>query len=132
MDEKKLDQVNISTLRHLAQLQAKSPNILLKQMGRLLNQWPVYMDELDSALLKSDYAGAVEILHRLKGHFGMLGFSGVYTEARRLENICIDHAALENPVACSSKNLKDSFEIGWETAATLLPILKTLRPPDGL
>ena len=131
MNQKKTEQVNINTLRHLAQLQAKSPDILLKQMRQLLAQWPAYIDELDKALAKSDFSGAADILHRLKGHCGMLGFSGIYNEASLLEQICVDNSKLEALKPCTSKHLKDSFEIGWESAASVLPIIRTLRPPAG-
>lgn len=102
--------LNIITLKHLAQLQDKQPNILNLLFNSFLERWPLCLENIETALQARQFEEASDLLHKLKGHAGMLGLCGVYRESDRLECLCKSDFKGLLTTADLQKAVEESFQ----------------------
>lgn len=123
--------LNINTLQYLAQLQAKVPNILNVQVGTFFERWPGYISKLEDAVKRGEFEAAAEILHKVKGHSGMLGFNAVQCLCDELEKRCRENCRDPNKTPCDTKSLNDCFQESWRKITEIIPMIQSLKPFDA-
>ena len=77
--------LNLSTLEQLVQLEAKVPGLLTKHLDRVDHSWERHMQELKDLCRDEDWIKASDIIHKIKGHIGMIGLHKLYEACNSIE-----------------------------------------------
>ena len=77
--------LNLSTLKQLAHVEAQVPHLLDSQLRGIEDKWEIYIGDLKIFTQENALLPTAALLHKIKGHAGMIGLRGISDFCQKLE-----------------------------------------------
>lgn len=117
--------LNITTLTQLMQLEAKVPGFIERQLEGLRLKWPESQESFKKMYNDGDAMGIADLLHKLKGHIGMIGLTALHDRIGLLEDTYRLTQQIDPEHEIKMKDLNSLFH---KTMVELSQVLPTLAP----
>ena len=77
--------LNLTIMDRLAQLEGRVPGITNKQLAMVDEHWSGYLASLDMLLKDNKINEMIGIVHKMRGHIGMIGLSALCDKLGQIE-----------------------------------------------